>query len=270
MSLTGPLDAHFERTAHFAALYSAYLERGVDSALDTTDKEMDGATDHYFEVGADAIRLCLQGLVASGRGTPQTILDFPSGSGRVTRHMASFFPDANIVACDLYPAHVDFCTSTFGVEGVVSQDDLDEVDFGRTFDLIFCGSLLTHLPAKLTKAAIDLMIRSLSPDGVAVMTLHGRQSIPIHHNEWNYVPPKRFQKIERGFNRSGYGYNAYDGTMRGHFSKNADYGISVSKPSWALGVIEDHDDVRIISYTERAWDRHQDVLVIGRPSAFQP
>jgi SAM-dependent methyltransferase len=270
MSSTGPLDAHFERTAYFAALHAAFRERGVDQTLDDADKEMDGGTDHYFDVGVDAMRLCVQALVASGRGAPDTILDFPSGSGRVTRHLVSFFPDAHVTACDLYPAHVDFCTSTFGVDGVVSDDDLDAVDFGRTFDLIFCGSLLTHLPAKLTKSAISLMIRSLSLDGVAVMTLHGRQSVHIQKNEWNYVPPKRFEKIERGFRRSGYGYNDYDGSLRGRFSSNAAYGVSVAKPSWTLGVIEDHEDVRVISYSERAWDRQQDVLVVGRPSAFQP
>ena len=270
MSSAGPLDSYFSRVSSFAALHADYLDRGINITLDETDKEMDGGTDHYFDVGAEAIRLCVEALVASGRGVPSSVLDFPSGSGRVTRHLTSFFHGAQVTACDLYPSHVDFCTSTFGVDGVVSEDDLDEVNFDRTFDLIFCGSLLTHLPAKETKSAIDLMIRSLSPNGVVVMSLHGRQSIHVQKNEWNYVPPNRFEKVERGFNRSGYGYNDYDGSFRARFASNARYGISVAAPSCTLGVIEEHDDIRIISYTERAWDRHQDILAIGRPSAFQP
>jgi SAM-dependent methyltransferase len=267
---TAPLDAHFERTAHFAALHAAYLARGVNTTLDSSDKEMDGSSDHYFEVGADAVRLCVQALIQTGRPSPTTILDFPSGSGRVTRHLTAFFPDAHVVACDLYPAHVDFCTTTFGVDGVISNDDPGRVRFDRTFDLIFCGSLLTHLPERLTRSAIDLIVRSLSDDGIAVMTLHGRRSIHIQHHESNYIEPKRFQKVERGFRSSGYGYADYGGSLRSLFARNSNYGISVSKASWTVRLLEAYDDVRIISYTERAWDHHQDVVVIGRPSAFQP
>jgi hypothetical protein len=77
------------------------------------------------------------------------------------------FPEAAITASDLYQRHVDFCVRAFGVEGHISSDDLSAVDFGRRFDLIFCGSLLTHVPELGFVEALKLISRFLSDSSLS-------------------------------------------------------------------------------------------------------
>lgn len=171
MAGTDKLHRFFELQQVYASLYDSYVTRGVSRTLDPDDKENrfeeKWHVDHYFSVGADGLRILVAALIQSLREPPQTILDFPSGSGRVTRHLRAFFPDARIFACDLYESHLDFCVREFGAESIVSKENFDEIDFGLRFDVIFCGSLLTHLPEDLFRSVFRLISRSLTNRGVA-------------------------------------------------------------------------------------------------------
>jgi hypothetical protein len=42
------------------------------------------------------------------------------------------------------------------------------------------------------------------------------------------------------------------------------YGICVSKPSWVCRQIESLQDLRLITYTERGWDNHQDSVACAK------
>src|SRR5690349_20432979 len=81
----------------YAALYREYVQRGFSKTLDQKNKEIAeqvGEEAHYYAIGTDAVRNIVDALASNFRTPPQTILDFPSGSGRVTRHLRSFFPEA--------------------------------------------------------------------------------------------------------------------------------------------------------------------------------
>ncbi len=252
----------------YKELYNNYRQRGVDKVLDPNDKEFGphGTIDHYFSVGADALRLIVDALISNLRAPPTTILDLPSGSGRVTRHLRSFFPDARIIACDLYDYHVKFCVEQLGTEGALSRENFDLLNFDRKFDLIFCGSLLTHLPADLFEAAMRMIARTLSDIGLAVVTLHGRhsehrQNIP----QWKYIDTPLYHVARATIPETGFGYVDYNHEIKATFSNQSRYGITFSRPSWTLKVLERDFDNRILGYVERGWDEHQDVLVFGRP-----
>ncbi len=250
-------------------LHAAYCKRPLILTLDPADKEnlldADWKIPHYFAVGDDALRIIVNALIAHRREPPRSILDFPSGSGRVTRHLCAFFPETRIVASDLYPSHVDFCRTAFGVTGRLSQEDLSALDFQERFDLIFCGSLLTHLPEPLFMAAIDLLIRSLSDRGIAVVTLQGRHSVHIQRHKWKYLDDRLFDIALEGMQRTGFGYVDYDHDFRQTFDRQARYGITLIRPDWVMQRLQATTEVRILSYTERDWDDHQDVLVFGKP-----
>ena len=146
------LDAQFSLAGRYAEAFAAYRRLGVDKTLDPTDKERPDneawRIAHYFQVGADALGLIVANLIANLREPPRRILDFPSGSGRVTRHLRAFFPKAEIWACDIAQGHIDFCARQFGTRSKTSLDDLRQLNFETDFDLVFCGSLLTHLAEK--------------------------------------------------------------------------------------------------------------------------
>jgi SAM-dependent methyltransferase len=260
----------FELQRRYSALYASYLTGEVNRTLDPNDKEntiqQEWEYQHYFNAGADALRLIVGALTANLRDVPRSILDFPCGSGRVMRHLRAFFSESRLVACDLYDYHVRFCVDELGAEGVLSKENFDEIDFKQEFDLIFCGSLLTHLTEDLFRSVLRLISRSLSDRGIAIVTLHGRHSEFIQKHRWKYIDDSLYAVIESSLGETGFGYVDYDHDFRSKFNRHAHYGISVIRPHWAMKVVEADKKTRVLGYVERGWGNHQDVLVIGKPS----
>lgn len=263
--------------AQFIRLMDEYRKLGdrfflspPSSVRDAEDKENPSVspddTEHYMAVGYDAIRLILAALVTSGRAAPGRVLDFPSGSGRVTRHLRAMFPAAHLGACDLYEGHVRFCAEHFGAEPLLSTEDLDELDVGCDWDLIFCGSLLTHLPEELFQKAIDFIERSLSPSGLAIVTVEGRHAAWRQDNTWKFMEDDMFIPAREGVHQRGFGFADYDPAMKSKFNKQSRYGIALVKPSWVMRSLEEREGIRILGYIERGWDQHQDVVIFGKPS----
>lgn len=253
----------------YSDLWQGYAARGVSDILDQSDKENTFSSDfqyqHYFDVGANALEIVVQALMAGHRAPPQRILDFPSGSGRVTRHLRAMFPEAEIGACDLYPQHVDFCTTHFGTTPLPSKENLDKLDVGQ-WDLVFCGSLLTHLPERLFWPTIRFIARSLTPTGIAVVTLEGRHALHIQDHKWKFIEDDLFDIARRQYHAKGFGFVDYNPAFRAAaFHNQASYGITLVNPSWLMAGLQKIDDIRIMSFAERCWDDHQDVLVFGKP-----
>lgn len=263
------LDSVFRSALRYATAYEEYKTRGVISTLNPNDREWDGGepwhVQHYFDVGEDALGVIVAALSSAERLFPRTILDFPSGSGRVTRHLRAFFPDAEIWACDIDPEHLRFCAAEFGAKTTLSQHDLTNVRFEVDFDLIFCGSLLTHLPARPATEALSLVSQSLSSTGIGIVTVHGRHSSYIQQHEWKYIDDESFVLAEREASATGYGFVGYQGQGRQRFNHGGEYGVSLVKPSWVVARLEDNPAIRVLGYRERQWDDHQDVVVFGRP-----
>jgi trans-aconitate methyltransferase len=260
--------------AQYLHLYADILRRyeayPINRTQRTDDPENplqdDWHVQHYFDVGREAVQLVLRLLMANLRLPPGAILDFPSGSGRVTRHLRAMFPDSRIGACDLYQEHIDFCEAEFGAEPISSKENPDDLVIEPEWDLVFCGSLLTHLPETLFVPTVRFMVRALSPTGIAIVTLEGRRAEEIQDHHWKLIEDKRFETIRRQYRKRGFGFANYVGAQR-LFPAQDSYGIALVKPSWVMSVLERMPDIRILGYVERVWDDNQDVVVFGRPAA---
>jgi SAM-dependent methyltransferase len=253
----------------YRGLLASYEARGVSRVLDADDKENtdETARAQYFDVGEDALRLIIVELLANGREPPRSILDFPCGSGRVTRHLRAAFPTARIGACDLYESHVDFCAREFDAEPVYSREDLDAVELRPEWDVIFVGSLLTHLPKRQARQALALIERGLSDTGLAIVTLEGRRSIEIQTRFVKIIGDRAFRRIMLGYRLTGHGFAEYERAFRRSlFHKQATYGSAFVRPDWMAREILRLPNVRLLGYAERAWNDHQDVVVFGRPA----
>jgi len=264
------LNDFFDQFKPYAKAYQAYCEHGVDRTLNPDDTEMSGhepwRMTHYFEVGADALRIIVSALAAAGRPIPRRILDFPSGSGRVTRHLRAFFADAEIWACDIKDYHREFCERQFRATPIASVGNLRNLRFDADFDLIFCGSLLTHVPQDQAEAALIAIANALTPRGIAIVTFHGRHADYIQKNKWKYVDDELFAVAGARVREAGYGFVGYRPSAQGRGSDSEpDYGVALTRPSWVTAQLETQANSRILGFTERAWDDHQDVVVFGRP-----
>ena len=228
------------------------------------DEMFSGDTSRYFGVGQSALANIIQAMEVANKSNCQSILDMPCGYGRVLRFLRAKFPAAEITACDLNPGAVDFCVSTFGVKGTYSQKYPDNLRLRDKFDLIWCGSLLTHLDLPLWKVFIDFFSDHLRESGILTFTTHGRLSVKwIFDHQYDYgLDRKDIPNILNCYKSTGFGYLNYPHV--------AGYGISIASPAKVLAELQCHADLKILSFVEAGWDNHQDVISCIRKSGYMP
>jgi SAM-dependent methyltransferase len=251
------------------AIAVQYEAAAVNEVIAPSDDYFDpanaGSLANYLRIGRNAIELILQAMLIANKSCLKTVLDMPCGFGRVARHFAAAFPEAALWVCDLYEDRIAFCAEHFRGNPLLSKVNLSELSFPTSFDLIWCGSLLTHLPKSKFLDTLRLVSRSLAPDGIAVVTTIGRFSPWFHHTHYKYLSDERFILAERGFYKTGFGYVDYADPVS---IDSPTYGISLSSAAFVVSAIEEDDSVQIVSFTERGWDRHQDVLVFRKSPIF--
>lgn len=249
----------------FNACVASYGARSVDTEVSPNDQMNN---QWYFEVGRNAVEVVLAAIMSSYLGKVDRVLDLPCGHGRVLRHLVNLFPHAQVYAGDLDTDGVDYCAKRFGAVPVVSRPELSEVDFGTSFDLIWVGSLFTHVDRPQTARWLAHLARFLTPNGIVVATMHGRWSEHVNRR-FPYIGADRWAKVMQGYSASGYGYADYvSEESTDHVPSN--YGISMARPHVMMRMLEDIDGIRVYSYSERAWADHQDVIVYGKPAFDNP
>lgn len=245
----------------------------LDLAIDPSDREVlskvssriyfndgmyYGAGADYFRVGLLALHCVNDVLETAGIREISTILDMACGGGRVLRFLRQRFPDAEITACELQSGPVQFCVRTFDAKRAISSVNLDEISIDRRFDLIWCGSLLTHLRESGIAALLRLFKRHLAPGGIVVFTTHGEpvaRTIPAGTFDYGLTPEQK-HRIGDAYAATGYGYEDYP--------YQTDYGISVTSPEWIRARVREVGGLREVLFKESGWNEHQDVFGFRR------
>lgn len=240
------------------AMFRNYDPAKVDTAMSPTETMVG---DNYMWVGASGADVVMRSVMGSHLTEVKTILDLPSGHGRVLRHLVKMFPLAQCDVCDLDVDGMDFCVKQFGARKIPARPDLTEMTFDRKYDLIWIGSLFTHTPAHVTQAWLDYLSRQLTPNGIIVSTFHGRWALKMQRII-PYLDEDRWSKVLEGYYTSGYGYVDYNS---GENSVDSNYGISAAKPHILVEMIERIPGVRIFLYQEKGWGENHDVIAFGRP-----
>ena len=243
----------------------ADLDRNVSREISPRDAMFAGNRDHYFGVGRSALRNIRLAMLAAGKPADEVrrILDLPSGHGRVLRNLRAAFPRAAITACELDRDGVDYCATMFGAEPSYGAEALAaRPDAGR-FDLIWCGSLLTHLDAPRWRWFLSLFDAQLAPQGLLLFTTHGRLVPRRIQAGWDYgLDVERLRRLIACYQETGFGYVDYP--------NQTGYGISLARPSWTLGLLDRHPALRRLLYLEHGWDDHQDVVACAKSPLLAP
>jgi SAM-dependent methyltransferase len=218
---------------------------------------------HYRRVGQDAARKLASILFTHGQSEPRRILDFGCGFGRVMRYLRAVFPNGTIYAADTMPAAGEFCAGEFRCDPIASPRELSKLRLPSNLDLIWAGSVATHLPEGETRILIDAFASHLAPGGIAVFTTHGRCAASAFvSGKWPYrLSGAAFGSAYADFVNGRYGYVDYEG-HRG-------YGFSLTPGAWLTREISRHADICQIAFIERGWDNHQDVVAMRRTPAYR-
>lgn len=212
---------------------------------------------HYMSVGESALKAIVASfLLANQKKSPETILDFASGSGRVARWLCAAYPNAKVHASDLRDDSLAFLSKTFGIETWPSSESIEDIVPPAQYDLIWCGSLLTHLSEAKTRDMLVAFHKWLKPGGIAVVTTHGKKVLDNIASGMRYMEPdQRLAFLSQAAYR-GYGYVDYTGRT---------IGVSVNSLEWLCREVQ-RLNARMITISDHAWDNHQDVFAFQKTS----
>lgn len=226
--------------------------------LSPEDTMFNGDDERYLQVGLSALNVIEASLL--GAPEPRTILDLPCGSGQVTRMLRERYPAAAITVCDVEPSRVDFTAALFDATGVYSKANFRDLQLGGSFDLIWAGSLLTHLPEHQIRQFLDFAVQHMGQDSRLVATSNGEYVATQMRSRTYGLSEPAARGLIAQYLADGYGY-------RGHGAAS-ERGISLACRTWYETLLA-RSGLRLQAYHERGWDRHEDVLVMRRAPAKQ-
>jgi len=166
----------------------------VDLAVDARDEmlefllkahrgDRDSALFQYFRSGESIAGSLVQVLRwrfggVSDLGRIQSLLDFASGYGRVTRFLVRAVPSTRVWVADVYAEGVRFQAERLGVHGVVSAIRPEDFVCAERFDAILVTSLFTHLPEERFVAWLRVLLGLLNPGGLLAFSAHPPEVLP--------------------------------------------------------------------------------------------
>lgn len=210
---------------------------------------------HYLSSGLSGLRCIRRSLAVAGiePGPDFAILDFPCGFGRVLRFLNVAYPDAQITAAELDPEAVAFCETQFSALPMHSIEEVDSLEFGRRFDLIWCGSLLTHVDEAAAVGILRFFRRHLRDGGLCVFTTHGdliARWLRVGRVDYG-LPDHAIAAMLETFDDGAYAYANYPGMES--------YGISLVDPARMRQLAREAGDWESRLFLEHGWDDCQDV-----------
>ncbi len=229
----------------------------VEETVGQGDEMFHEDRSHYFSVGKSGL-WNVQRAMSWAYPEPrkiERILDFPCGHGRVMRYLKAAYPEAEITGCDLNRAGVDFCASVLGAVPVYSKFDPSDIPLPADhFDLIWVGSLFTHIDAARWNTFLTLFSKVLKPGGLLVFSSQGRLSYEwLTSDHYNYgLDQWQTKDICSQYESTGFGYVDYRG-------ENG-YGITLCEPAWTCRMITSMPGLKLVGYGEKCWDNHHDIV----------
>ena len=254
------LASHRAKGPHLG-LKELFEEKPAGVIADISEHDLmhrSGNPANYFTWGEMAVRAIRLAMLAVGKVGFKTILDLPCGHGRVLRTLKAAFPGARLTACDLDRDGVDFCAKTFGATPVYSHPDPKQVSIAGGFDLIWCGSLLTHFDRERWPEFLRFFESLLAPRGLLVFTFHGHWIAERLQSGSLDLGIRREEAVEMlaEFDASGFSYRDY--------KAQSGFGISLSSPAWVCAQLANFPRLRLAVLSERGWFYHHDTIACQR------
>ena len=229
----------------------------VSRRIGAVDRWLAENPGHYFTVGASALELAAA-AARLGQLEPRRILDFGCGGGRVTRWLRALWPDAEVYACDSDAAAIAFCRDYLGARVFTSAGGPGELAAPAGFDLIWAGALLCHRAEAPALQLLERLYGWLEPEGVLLTTLHGRHVAGNGEAAGFYgLQPSVWAELQAEAEALGYGFRPYPGG-------NEEQGFTLTGLAWIASRVQDLPGCSLLSYGERLWDQHHDVVALQK------
>jgi SAM-dependent methyltransferase len=243
-------------------LPSHYSELGICQLICDDDWMAIGKSpDAYFTRGFNALRLIVDACNKHGID-PKRVLDFGCGHGAVARFLIAWFKAAEIFGCDTEPDWLSWVENNIGIRTFSTARHIAAAEIRHgPFDLIYFGSIFTHISESDAKSLLRLIRRSLSDNGIAIVTTAGQHTYA--HPKWSPKDPSNYHLLDaqdaaaitRDYELYGYGYRHY----ASHKGK-LEWGISLARPE-VYHEFANKCGLELLSADEGGYGGVQDVLI---------
>jgi len=212
----------------------------------------DTSLETYLNTWQNALQSIVQSMHAArlAESSVSRVLDYACGYGRVLRWLQAGFPEADLLGVDIDRKAVASAAQTLGVSTRVLDPSLAE-PLDKPFDLIWVGSLFTHLPETEAERVFKYLNAHLSSRGVLVFTAHGyfvERRLREREKTYN-LPESRVVQILQDFDKGKFAFAPYE-----QFDH---YGISISAPHSVVSMLQ-RAGLTPVYFHARGWANHQD------------
>jgi hypothetical protein len=152
---------------------------------------------------------------------------------------------------------MEFLRNTLGIESATVDRDVDLLALPGGFELMWVGSVVTHLEERLTRTLVQNLLAACNPGGLLAVSFHGRYAIARQERAVSATSTTRV--ATRSFLATRPEAMATP-TIRAR-SPTASRCCS---PRWFAQLTESLDPLKAVLLSERAWDGHHDVIVLQR------
>lgn len=232
----------------------------------STNDAMKGIGDQaYLSVGERVPRVIRAAQEIAGCGPTERILDYGCGHGRVMRWLRAAYPDAEVSGADVLEDAVLFCAETFGAKPVHIDTSFAETDLGGVFDLIWLGSIYTHLSLESWHELTDLMVRHLAADGMLCFSVAGRSVAQKYAEGQITLRPTDAPAVDvmlDDYNSRGFGFMARTRTTEV-------WGRSIVRSDALLDFLAARD-LTCVLYAPNSYGKQQDIVCVRPSTANRP
>ena len=187
--------------------------------------------------------------------TPRvSLLEFASGYGCVSRHLARLRDRYDLTACDIHPQAISFLQQRLGVPAILSRSSPADFTTERAFDVVFALSFFSHMPDSTFGDWIAALFARVADGGLLIFTAHGRQTLadlghpPVHPDGYWFSPYSEQKDIP-----------------------GEQYGGMVASPFYVIDRIARCEGAALVQFRESFWWGKQDLYIVRKASPdFRP
>ncbi|MGL3110691.1 class I SAM-dependent methyltransferase [Bradyrhizobium sp. BR 1432] len=239
-----------------STLWTDYRSREIIRDLHPNDHMFNAAVQgwtDYMGVGVSAVQIICSALLTGPAYHLEKVLDFGCGHGRVARHLRAFLPKAELYFADIDETGSRFCADTFAGNYVQSHHDFDQLDLPKDLDLIWVGSVFTHLDYGRMNKLFNALIGALRPRGTLIATFRGESQYRRALQETDPNQRRKWKSLIDQYEAGGIGFGSYG------IADDPEWGLSLSSINSVIGMGKRLPNVRLVSYSEIGWAAAHDV-----------
>ena len=191
---------------------------------------------------------------------PKSILDYGCGHGRILRWLQAYWPDAKLSGADIRRGQIDFCAKTFGATPILLDKPFSQIQLPSTYDLIWLGSIFTHIDAASWRELIVLLKRFTNKNGILCFSFAGRKVYEMIKREDKGAlieaePKEKVAALLSGYESGGFGF------LPQLESNGRPWGRSLVQLTWALNICLELGG-KVVVLSEEAYAKRQDIIAL--------